>query len=471
MDAGEARRAEPESIPAPAGAVCRGPPPGSVVLDAIEKEGVPRGMLTQEDDVEIHALHARGWSLSAISRHTGRDRKTVAKYVKGGGQQRPPAASCLEPFRGYIVARFAEDPHLPAVTLLDELAEAGFERSYPTLVRELRRLALRPVCLVCQQRRGNAPTVEIDHPPGEEIQWDWLELADTPWGEPAFLLVGALAHSGRWRGVFCEQMTLGHLAGALHEILDGLGGTPRVWRVDRMATAVIPATDRLNAQFAQMAKHYGVDVAICPAHRPQRKGVVEAAIKFIGGRWWRTAKATSMLEAQQSLDTFTTVVSDARRRGLSAVGELGAGEPLRALPALAFPAEIVVERACSRSALIAFEANLYSVPPGYAGQQLVLRARVGEPHLRILTPTGLKVATHRRAPAGAGQTIRSAGHDAALQQAVLDAFTTQTACRRKTNRPPGDGALIELARLHDSGPQGAQVICLADYAKLAEVAR
>jgi transposase len=42
-------------------------------------------MLTQEDDVEIHALHARGWSLSAISRHTGRDRKTVAKYVKGGG--------------------------------------------------------------------------------------------------------------------------------------------------------------------------------------------------------------------------------------------------------------------------------------------------------------------------------------------------------------------------------------------------
>jgi hypothetical protein len=25
-------------------------------------------------------------------------------------------------------------------------------------------------------------TVEIAHPPGEEIQWDWLELHDTPWG-------------------------------------------------------------------------------------------------------------------------------------------------------------------------------------------------------------------------------------------------------------------------------------------------
>ena len=101
-------------------------------------------------------------------------------------------------------------------------------------------------------------------------------------------------------------MTFGHLNGALHEILLAFGGTPRVWRVDRMATAVIPGTDRLNPQFAPMAKHYGVDVTICPPHRPQRKGVVEAAIQFIGGRWWRTAKASSMLEAQQSLDRFAS---------------------------------------------------------------------------------------------------------------------------------------------------------------------
>jgi len=428
-------------------------------------------MLTQEDDVEIHALHARGWSLSAISRHTGRDRKTVAKYVKGEASGREPAPSCLEPLRGYVAARFVEDPHLPAVTLQQELAAGGFTKSYPTLVRELRRLALRPVCLVCQQRRGRAPTVEIDHPAGEEIQWDWLELAETPWGEPAYVLVRALSHSGRWRGVFCEQMTFGHLAGALHDILAGLGGTARVWRVDRMATAVIPGTDRLNPQFAQMAKHYGVDVAICPAHRPQRKGVVEAAIKFIGARWWRTAKATSMIEAQRSLDAFAAGVSDARRRGLSTVGALGQGEALRRLPALAFPAQIVVERVASRSALVMFETNHYSVPPGYAGQRLQLRARVGEPHLRILTPTGLKVATHRRAAIGAGQTIRTQEHASLLKIAVLDAFTTQTSCRRNTNRPPGDGALAELARLHGhTSEQQAPVVSLTDYAALAEVA-
>jgi transposase len=429
-------------------------------------------MLTQENDVEIHALAARGWSQSAISRHTGRDRKTVRKYLTVDAVvSRERAASCLEPWRGYIEARFGDDPHLPAVALLDELTAAGFNRSYPTLVRELRRLALRPVCLVCQQRRGRAPTTEIDHPPGEEIQWDWLELPDPPWSQPAYVLVGALSHSGRWRAVLCEQMTFGYLAGALHDILTGLGGSSLVWRVDRMATAVIPGTDRLNPQFAQMAKHYGVDVAVCPAHRPQRKGVVEAAIKFIAGRWWRTAKAASMQEAQQSLDAFTIGVSDRRGRRGSTVGELGTSEPLRALPVRAFPAEIVVDRVCSRSALVAFETNHYSVPPGYASQPLTVRARVDEPHLRILTTTGIKVATHRRAPAGAGQTVRTSEHQVALERAVLDAFTTQTSCRSKINRPPGDGALAELAKLHGQPPGAvAPVVSLTDYAALAEVA-
>ncbi|HEY3945480.1 MAG TPA: hypothetical protein VGL78_09655 [Solirubrobacteraceae bacterium] len=428
-------------------------------------------MLTQENDVEIHALAARGWNQSAISRHTGRDRKTVRKYLTVGEVPvRERAASCLEPWSGYIAARFIDDPHLPAVTLLDELTAAGFDRSYPTLVRELRRTGLRPVCLVCEQRRGRAPTTEIDHPAGEEIQWDWLELPVTPWDQPGYVLVGVLSHSGRFRAVFCEQMTIGHLAGAVHEILVGLGGSSRVWRVDRMATAVIPGTDRLNPQFAQLAKHYGVEVAICPAHRPQRKGVVEAAIKFIGGRWWRTARAGSMLAAQQSLDTFTLTISDTRARHQSTVGELGSSEPLRELPALAFPAEITADRVCSRSALVLFETNKYSVPPGYAGQPLTVRARVGEPHLRIVTATGTRVATHRRAPNGAEQTIRSPEHQLLLERAVLDAFTTQTACRAKLNRPPGDEALAELAKLHGQTAPVAPVVSLSDYATLAEVA-
>ncbi len=429
-------------------------------------------MLTQEDDVEIHALAARGWSLSAISRHTGRDRKTIRKYLvgDGAGQGRERAPSCLEPFRSYIAARFVDDPHLDATVLHRELVAAGFERSYPTLVRELRRLELRPICVVCQHRRGRAVTVEIEHPPGEEIQWDWLELHDTPWGQPAFLLVGALSHSGRFRGVFCEQMTFGHLAEAMHRVLTALGGTPRVWRTDRMATIVVPGTDRLTVDAAQAAKHYGVEIAVCPPRRAQRKGVVEAAIKYTTNSWWRSAAVATMAEAQHSLDRWSLEVADERQRPAGTVGELGAAEPLRALPAIAYPALITVERKASRSALIAFEGNQYSVAPACAARSMTVHAVVGEGVLRIFSAAGELVATHRRSPAGAGQTIRSSEHANMLEQAVLAAFTTGHACPRKANRPPGQDALAELARLNGLATMPAPVIDLGRYAAFAGVA-
>jgi transposase len=423
-------------------------------------------MLTQEDDVEIHALHARGWSVSAISRHTGRDRKTIRRYLAGAGagQRRERAPSCLEPFRAYIEARFVDDPHMDATVLHRELVAVGFDRSYPTLVRELRRLDLRPVCLVCQHRRGRSVTVEIEHPPGEEIQWDWLELDKTPWGEPAFVLVGALSHSGRFRGVFCEQMTFGHLAQAMHRVLVELGGTPQLWRTDRMATIVIPGTDRLTVDAAQAAKHYGVQITVCPPRRAQRKGVVEAAIKYTTRSWWRSAAVTTLAEAQRSLDRWSVEVADQRREHDGTVGEVGAAEPLRSLPAAAYPALIEVERKASRSALVAFEGNRYSVAPGYAARTLMVQARVGEPSLRILSAAGELVATHRRAPAGAGQLVRSPEHAAMLEQAVLAAFTTDHACQRKANRPPGQDALAELARLKGLTVEPAPVIDLGRYA-------
>jgi transposase len=236
-------------------------------------------MLTKEDDVEINALAARGWSVSAISRHTGRDRKTVRRYLAAPRPVRVSAPGCLEPYRAYIAARFEDDRHLEATVLHRELVEAGFGRAYTTLVGELRRLGLRPVCLVCAQRRGDQVTTEIAHPAGEEIQWDWLELAaaDVPWGEATYVLVGALSHSGRFRGVLCEAMTFGHLAAGMHQVLVALGGTPRVWRTDRMATVVSPQTGRITPHAAALAKHYGAQIAVCPPRRAQRKGVVENA--------------------------------------------------------------------------------------------------------------------------------------------------------------------------------------------------
>jgi len=425
-------------------------------------------MLTQEDDVEIHALARRGWSKSAIARHTGRDRKTVAKYLAGNGPNRESAPSCLEPYRAYLEARFVDDPHIRASVLFGELVLLGFDRSYPTLVREIRALGLRPVCDCCKAG-GVKVTVGLDHEPGEELQLDWLELPETPWGEKAYVLVGALSHSGRVRGVFADGMTFAHLIEALDGVLRRLGGTTKSWRTDRMATFVYPGTDRLRPEAAAAAKHYGVTVAVCPANRPQRKGVVEKAIDYVTQSWWRAAPVSTPAEAQADLDRWSVAVSDRRRRGRSTVGELAAAEPLLALPRLAFPAEHQAERVVADDALVAFESNRYSVPPGYVAQTVTVRARLGDVHLEIYSQAGRRLARHRRAPNGAGQVLRSPEHARLLEQSVLAGFTTSKKCPRKPNRPPGERALAEAARLRGQDPGGV-VVDLDQYARIARIA-
>jgi transposase len=156
-------------------------------------------MLTREDDVEIHALHQRGWSISAIARHTGRNRRTIRNYLTGvtsPGVRRPVGEDSFAPFVDYVSLRLGEDPHLWARTLCDELEELGFALSYPSLTRNIRVRGLRPVCAQCRSVTER-PNAVIDHDPGDETQWDWLDLPDPPpswgWGRTR------ICWSGRWR--------------------------------------------------------------------------------------------------------------------------------------------------------------------------------------------------------------------------------------------------------------------------------
>ena len=151
------------------------------------------------------------------------------------------------------------------------------------------------------------------------------------------------------------------------------------------------------------------------------------------------------------------------------MGELAAAESLMSLPELPFPASYREERVVSRDALVEFETNRYSVPPGHAGATVEVRARLGELHLEIYTPSGHRIARHRRALSGAGQTIRTPEHASMLERAVLEQFTTKGRCPRKPNRPPGERALAEAAKLRGESADGV-VVDLESYARIAGVA-
>ena len=427
-------------------------------------------MITHGEDVEIHALHKQGWSISAIARHLGLDRKTVRSYLGGGreaGVRRSSAADPFDAVADYVRQRLAEDPHVRATVLFAEAQALGYGQSYPTFVRRIRDRGLRAECRACSPGRAH---VDIEHPAGEEIQWDWLELRQTPWGAKAFVLVGVLSHSGRLRCWFSESMDQAHLVAGVHQVLVRLGGTARRWRTDRMATVVAPGTDRVQASFAAVAKHYGAAVDVCPPRRPQRKGAVEKGIDCLTQSWWRTAAVGSPEAAQASADRWCVEVADARVRridgAVSTVAQAATAEPLLELPAVAFPAELTIERVAATNALVSVWGNRYSVPPELAGAAVQVTHRCGTDSIEI-RGAGRIAATHRLAPPGAHRTIRQSEHTQALQAAVLAAFDTAEPCRPKANRPPSPQAAAIAARLAPAA--GADpVIDLDVYRRLTQ---
>jgi transposase len=237
-------------------------------------------MLTQGEDVEAHALRERGWTISAIARHLDRDRKTIRAYLTGQrqpGKRKPAEPDGFAVFEEYCRIRLKQDPHLQASTLLEELRGLGFDGAYSSLTKAIRVRKLRPHCEPCHQVRGRDVAI-IKHEPGEETQWDWVSLPDPPkaWGWPkneAYLLVGSLPYSGRWRGWLSPCMDGPHLVRGLHEVAARLGGLTLGWRFDRMATVWDHQRQDVTASFAPVAKYYGVQVAVCPPRRGQRKGI------------------------------------------------------------------------------------------------------------------------------------------------------------------------------------------------------
>lgn len=436
-------------------------------------------MLSERSSVDIHALKRQGMTISEIARRTNHDRKTIRAYLSGErtpGKRERAAPDLFVEFVDYARARLAEDPHLWAATLFDELEPLGYAGSYQTLTRQIRDRGLRPACAECAHVTKRANAV-IAHPPGEETQFDWLELPDAPaqWGFPtkrAFLLVGSLSHSGVWRAVLSPSMDLPHLLAAMTTLLGLMGGLSRVWRFDRMTTVLKAGTSDLTPMFAAFAKHHGIQVVACRPRSGNRKGVVEKNNHTAAQRWWRNlADELTLEQAQASVQAFATRQDQRRREsqtGSTTAAAMFAAERLRPLPVGVFPVVVSEQRTATRQALIDWRGNRYSVPPELAAAKVTVQQRLGGTTIDIATASGTVVARHALAQPGLGVTVRDNGHVTALEAIALASAPPGRPHRRKERIPPGPAALRAAQVLTGTAEPTSTVISLAAYEQAAK---
>jgi len=148
----------------------------------------------------ILELHRQGLSISAIARRTGRDPKTIRKYIERGieapvyGPRSVGRPGKLAPFMEFLRERVVAFPDLSAARLTREVRELGYAGAYTAVKRFL--AAIRP-------ENGPKPyEVRFETPPGVQAQVDFarfvVDFIDEPgtscgsaWNkDPVFGVIG-----------------------------------------------------------------------------------------------------------------------------------------------------------------------------------------------------------------------------------------------------------------------------------------
>ena len=349
----------------------------------------------------ILELHRQGLSLSAIARRTGRDPKTVRKYVERGLE--PPAygprqvgrPSKLAPYLDYLRERIAAFPELTAVRLTREIRERGYSGAYTAVKRFA--AAIRP---------NNQPKpfeVRFETPPGYQAQVDFARFVTTFTDEPemsriVWLFSLVLGYSRHIFARFVMHQDLQTLLRCHMLAFSAIGGVPIEILYDRMKTAVIgeDADGNIvyNRSLISLGRHYGFVPRACRPYRAKTKGKVERPFSYIRQDFFLARTFRNLDDLNDQLDDWLATVANVRLHGTTQriVAEAFAAEKaeLQSLPAVPFDELLRLERRVSHDGLVSIGGNYYSVPDR---TRRVVEVHQLPDQIRILDQ-GRLVATH-----------------------------------------------------------------------------
>jgi len=382
--------------------------------------------VTPETTAEICRLFfVEHWKVGTIASQLGIHPDAV-RLVLGlgpapdsGGAVRP---RLVDPYREFIDQTLARYPRLCATRLYDMLRDRGFVGAVRTL---------REYVATVRPRRRREVYLRTEPLPGEQAQVDWAYVGKlhVDGGERAlWLFVLVLSHSRALFGEFVLDLSVHSLRRSLVRAAQALGGTSRQWLFDNPKTVVLERVGdavRFHPLLLDICAAMRVQPRLCAVARPQHKGRVERAIRYLRDRFLAGRTITSVNDGNQALRRFLAEIAHARPHpvlGPRTVAEVLAEEQARLLP-LPNPlpeTDQVLPVHVDTQAFVRFDTNRYSVPPEHADRTLTLVA--SDVGLRVLDGETV-IAAHARS-FGRRRVIEDPVHRAALvreRRAAADA--------------------------------------------------
>lgn len=326
-------------------------------------------------------------SIRQIARELRICRKRIRRTLKG----RPTGIcvkkpSILEPYRHLIATWYGQYPHLKAKQIYERLLAYGYSGSY-------RRVS---ECTAGQRRKKTAAYHTLEFLPGEEAQVDWFFFNHPRLGKLAgFLYV--LAYSRYAWGKFYPKTTFEFFLAGHLECFQHLKGLARRHRYDNLRSVVLSRKEsgiEYNPQFLDFARFFGFSIHVCNPYSGNEKGRVERVVRdvrtFLYGRDFSDLKDLNL----KFLDWFIRRANQIHRTTNKTPLVLLSEEKLLSLPqGIYSPTRTIPAVSVSKTALVEFETNHYSVPSSCASKSAEI---VAWPEKIEIYVRSQRVAVHAR---------------------------------------------------------------------------
>ncbi len=370
---------------------------------------------TPELGAEILRLHyAEHWPVGTIATQLDAHPDQVRR-VLGLGDARAPSqlrTRLIDPYQPFIDDTLRRYPKLRATRLYDMLRERG----YPGSVRTLRAFVA-----TVRPRPRRDPYLLTETLPGEQAQVDWAYVGkvSVPGGERAlWLFVMVLAHSRALWGEFVFDLSVHSLCRSLVRAATSFRGVPRQWLFDNPKTVVLERVGtvaRFHPTLLALCAAMRVEPRLCAVAKPEDKGKVERAIRYLRDRFLAGRTITGIDDGNRALARFVAEVAHPRPHPTipqRTVGDALDDERARLLP-LPDPLPLtdrVEPVVVDRQAFVRVDTNRYSVPTEHAER---VRTLVVDDHAVRVIHGKTVIAEHARSW-GRRQVIERADHRAAL---------------------------------------------------------
>lgn len=355
-------------------------------------------MIPKDKEAEIRRLFfAEHWKFGTIHAQLNVHPDAIARAVGSVGRQprSGPRLTALAAYEPLITETLEKYPRIVSTRIYDMVCKRGYSGSPRTVRRYVKKHRPKPkseVFLTSQPL------------PGEQAQVDWGHVGSVPvdGGKRAlWVFVMVLAYSRAMWAELVLDLGAASLRRSLVRAAAYFGGVTRHWLFDNPKAVVLERDGdlvRFHPLLLELAATLHVRPALCAVRKPNQKGGVERAIRYLKQRFFPARTIHSVEHGNAQLLEFIETIAQRRPHPTlpecSVADAFAQEEPrLLDLPDPLPSTDLVLPVSVDKTAFIRFDCNRYSAPPQYAHKTITLVA--SDTKVRLLDGER-QVAVHRR---------------------------------------------------------------------------